>query len=120
LGIDVLAPDINSSGWDFTIEDRPEKSPAIRFGLGAVKNVGQGPVDLIITARRDGPFANLNDFIQRVDLRAVGKRSLECLIKVGALDSLGPRTALLEALDQMLSVSASHFKALQTGQLSFF
>ncbi|RPJ37791.1 MAG: hypothetical protein EHM21_17745, partial [Chloroflexi bacterium] len=65
-------------------------------------------------------FKTLNDFIQRVDLRTVGKRSLECLIKVGALDALGPRPALLEALDQMLSVSASHFKALQSGQLSFF
>ncbi len=120
LGIDVLAPDINSSGWDFTIEDRSGQAPAIRFGLGAVKNVGQAPVDLILEVRRDGPFKTLNDFIQRVDLRAVGKRSLECLIKVGALESLGPRAALLDALDQMLSVSTSHFKALQSGQLSFF
>ncbi len=120
LGLDVLAPDVNNSEWDFTIEDRPEQKAAIRFGLGAVKNVGQGPVDLILEARRGGAFNNLNDFIQRVDLRGVGKRSLECLIKVGALDSLGPRTALLEALDQMLSVSTSHFKALLSGQLSFF
>jgi DNA polymerase-3 subunit alpha len=120
LGIDVLAPDVNASVWDFSIEDRPDQPSAIRFGLGAVKNVGQGPVDLIIEARRDGVFKNLNDFIQRVDLRAVGKRSLECMIKVGALDSFGPRTALLSSLDQMLSVSASHFKAIQSGQLSFF
>ncbi len=120
LGIDVLAPDVNASVWDFSIEDRPDQPSAIRFGLGAVKNVGQGPVDLIIEARRDGVFKNLNDFIQRVDLRTVGKRSLECMIKVGALDSFGPRTALLSSLDQMLSVSASHFKAIQSGQLSFF
>jgi DNA polymerase III subunit alpha len=120
LGLDVLAPDINTSGWDFTIEDRSGKNPAIRFGLGAVKNVGQGPVDLILEARKDGSFKTLNDFIQRVDLRTVGKRSLECLIKVGALDALGQRATLLEALDQMLSVSTSHFKALQSGQLSFF
>ncbi len=120
MGIEVLPPDINSSGWDFTITDLPDNKPAIRFGLGAIKNVGQGPVDLILAARQEGPFANLNDFIQRVDLRTVGKRSLECLIKVGALDSFGGRLALLEALDQMLSVSASHFKALQSGQLSFF
>ena len=120
MGIDVLPPDINSSGWDFTITDLPDSKPAIRFGLGAIKNVGQGPVDLILAACQEGPFANLNDFIQRVDLRTVGKRSLECLIKVGALDSFGGRLALLEALDQMLSVSASHFKALQSGQLSFF
>jgi DNA polymerase-3 subunit alpha len=120
MGIDVLPPDVNTSGWDFTIEDRPEGKPAIRFGMGAVKNVGQGPVDLIMAARQAGPFTSLNDFIQRVDLRTVGKRSLECLIKVGALDSFGGRPAMLEALDQMLSVSASHFKAAQSGQLSFF
>jgi DNA polymerase III subunit alpha len=120
MGIDVLPPDVNTSGWDFTIEDREDMPPAIRFGLGAIKNVGQGPVELILEARKNGTFASLNDFIQRVDLRTVGKRSLECLIKVGALDKLGPRTALLEALDQMLSISTSHFKALLSGQLSFF
>jgi len=120
MGIDVLPSDVNTSGWDFTIEDRPESRPAIRFGLGAIKNVGQGSVDLILEARQNGLFASLNDFIQRVDLRTAGKRTLESLIKVGALDSFGSRLALLEALDQMLSVSASHFKAAQSGQLSFF
>ena len=83
--------------------------------------MGQGPVDLILESRKDGgPFKNLNDFIRRVDLRTVGKRALESLIKVGALDSFGSRPAMLEALDQMLSVSASHFKAASSGQLSFF
>lgn len=121
MGIDVLPPDVNASGWDFTIEDRPDSQPAIRFGLGAVKNVGQGPVDLILEARKDGStFASLTDFIKRVDLRAAGKRALESLIKVGALDSIGSRPALLEALDQILAVSASHFKAANSGQLSFF
>jgi DNA polymerase-3 subunit alpha len=120
MGIDVLSPDVNSSGWDFTIEDRPEKGPAIRFGLGAIKNVGQAPVELIMEARKEGVFTSLNDFIQRVDLRTVGKRALECLIKVGALDSFGERTALLESLDQIISISASHFKAAQSGQMSFF
>lgn len=120
LGIDVLPPDVNTSGWDFTIEDRDDKRSAIRFGLGAVKNVGQNSVELILEARKAGPFANLNDFIRRIDLRTVGKRSLECLIKVGALDAFGQRTALMQALDQIVSVSTSHFKALNSGQLSFF
>jgi DNA polymerase III subunit alpha len=121
MGVDVLPPEISTSGWDFTIEDRVEKMSAIRFGLGAIKNVGQGPVDLVLQAVKDGgAFKNLNDFIQRVDLRTVGKRALECLIKVGALDSFGTRPALLESLDQMLSVSTSHFKAANSGQLSFF
>jgi DNA polymerase-3 subunit alpha len=120
LGIEVLAPDINSSGWDFTIEDCEGKCSAIRFGMGAVKNVGQGPVDLIMTARKDGKFKDLNDFVRRVDLRQVGKRSLECLIRVGALDCFGPRKALLEAMDTMISISSSHFRAEQAGQMSFF
>ncbi|MBI4928447.1 MAG: DNA polymerase III subunit alpha [Anaerolineae bacterium] len=120
MGLEVLPPDINASQWDFSIEDQPEGKTAIRFGMGAVKNVGQGPVELIQQARADGPFTTLNDFVSRVDLRTVGKRSMECLIKVGAMDSFGNRRALLDGLDQILSVSASHFRAAQSGQLSIF
>ncbi len=121
MDIDVLPPNVNSGGWDFSIEDRPGAKSAIRFGMGAIKNVGQAPVDLIIQARKEaGPFRDLTDFAHRVDLRAVGKRSLECLIKVGAMDSFGERQSLLEALDQIISISASHFKAVQSGQMSFF
>lgn len=120
MGIDVLPPDVNSSGWDFTIEDCEGQCAAIRFGMGAVKNVGQGPVEMIMAARKDGKFKDLNDFVRRVDLRQVGKRSLECLIRVGALDSFGPRKALLEAMDNMISISSSHFRAVQSGQMSFF
>ncbi len=120
MGVDVLPPDINTSTWDFSIEDRPNQKPAIRFGLGAIKNVGQGPVELILQARKDGPFVDLNDFARRVDLRVVGKRALESLIRVGALDSFGNRRALLEALDRIIAVSSSHFRALNSGQMSFF
>ncbi len=121
MGIDVLPPDVNASEWDFSIEDCRTSKCAIRFGMGAVKNVGWDSVDRILKARaKDGPFTSLNDFASRVDLRAVGKRSLECLVKVGAFDQFGGRKALLEALDQILSVSASHFRAAQSGQLSFF
>ena len=121
MGIDVLPPDVNSGGFDFSIEDRPDEKPAIRFGMGAIKNVGQAPVDLILQARSEGgPFSDLTDFAHRVDLRSMGKRSLECLIKVGAMDAFGERQSLLEALDQIISISASHFKALQSGQMSFF
>ncbi len=120
MGIEVLPPDINASGYDFTIEDRPGRPAAIRFGMGAVKNVGQGPVDLILEARKEGPFADLNDLARRADLQKVGKRALECLVRVGALDSLGERKAILQALDQIISISASHFRALNCGQMSFF
>jgi DNA polymerase-3 subunit alpha len=120
LGVEVLPPDINISGWDFTIEECPQSKSAIRFGLGAIKNVGGAPVELVTEERKNGPFADLADFAHRVDLRQVGKRSLESLIKVGALDAFGQRNALLSVLDQLLSVSSSHFKAADTGQLSFF
>ncbi len=120
MGIDVLPPDINTSAWDFTIEDRPEKKSAIRFGLGAVKNVGHGPVDAILKARGDQPFININDFARRADLRQVGKRALESLVRVGALDSFGTRPALLAGLDSIVSISGSNFRAADLGQMSMF
>jgi DNA polymerase III subunit alpha len=127
IGIQVKPPDINASSWDFSIEDLEEESPAeskikavIRFGLGAVKNVGLGPVQVILQARGDRPFKDINDFAHRVDLRAVGKRPLECLVRVGALDSFGPRLAVLQALDRLVSVSSAHFRAKEMGQMSLF
>jgi DNA polymerase-3 subunit alpha len=120
MGIEVLPPDVNASGWDFTIEDYKDGTSAIRFGLGAVKNVGHNPVDVILEARTKGQFTDINDFVRRVDLRKVGKRALECLIKVGALDQFGPRTALMDALDRISAISVSHFKAADSGQMTLF
>jgi DNA polymerase-3 subunit alpha len=119
MGLEVLPPDVNYSAWDFSVEDKDDKS-AIRFGLAAVKNVGEGPVNLILEARKEGIFRDINDFASRVDLRAAGKRALEALIKVGALDSLGNRIALLQALERIISTSASHFRAAEAGQMSLF
>ena len=119
LGVPVLPPDVNLSEWDFSIEDRPE-GPAVRFGMGAIKNVGHGPVETILAARRKSAFKDLNDFARRVDLRQVGKRALESLIKVGALDSLGNRQALLEALERIIAISSAHFRAAENGQMSLF
>jgi DNA polymerase-3 subunit alpha len=120
MGILVEPPDINASQWDFAIEDRPDGTAVIRFGMGAVKNVGQAPVDAILQGRGEQPFSNLNDFARRVDLRQVGKRALECLTKVGALDAFGSRPALLESLDRIVAVSTSHFRAKEMGQMSLF
>jgi DNA polymerase-3 subunit alpha len=120
LGIPVLPPDVNQSDFDFSIDDSQGERGSIRFGLGAVKNVGQGPVEAIMAARRDGPFESLNQLAERLDLRKVGKRAFECLIKVGALDGFGPRLAMLRVMDQVLSMSASHWQAVESGQLSFF
>ena len=120
MDIQVLPPDVNSSGYDFTIEDCPDGKTAIRFGLGAIKNVGSHPVDLIIAARQESPFKDLTDFAHRVDLRQVGKRPLECLIKVGSLDHFGSRLALLQDLERIIAVSASHFRAKEAGQMTLF
>jgi DNA polymerase-3 subunit alpha len=122
MGVPVLAPDINASGWDFEIEDAEvDGKPNIRFGLGAIKNVGQAAVELVIREREaNGKFKNLNEFARRVDLRAVGKRALECLIKVGAMDAFGNRAALLASLDRIVSISNNHFRAAEAGQMSLF
>ncbi len=121
LGIEVLPPNVNASDWDFTIEDVAEGRSIIHFGLGAVKNVGQTPVQIILNARNEGgPFESINDFMHRVDMRLVGKRALESLVRVGACDQFGDRCAILEALDRITAISASHFKAAQSGQMSIF
>ena len=120
MGVPVLAPEVNASAWDFAIEDIDGK-PHIRFGLGAVKNAGQAAVELIVKEReQNGKFKDLNDFARRVDLRAVGKRVLECLIKVGAMDNFGNRAALLASLDRIVAISNNHFRAADAGQMSFF
>ncbi len=120
MGIPVEPPDINASGWDFGIEDLESGKSVIRFGLGAVKNVGQGPVNSILNARKSGPFTDLIDFAKRTDLRVVGKRALESLIRVGALRNYGRRIALLNSLDKIIAFSAMHFKASEAGQISLF
>jgi DNA polymerase-3 subunit alpha len=120
MGVPVLQPDINASEWDFSIED-VEGKPNIRFGLGAIKNVGEGAVEPIIQERiSNGKFNDLNDFARRVDLRSVGKRALEGLIKVGAMDSFGNRASLLAALDRIVAISSNHFRAADAGQMSLF
>ncbi len=120
MGIEVLPPDVNISGWDFTIEDRADEEHAIRFGLGAIKNVGQNPVNLILEARKEGTFEDLTDFARRVDLGQVGRRALESLVKVGGLDRFGPRLALLQELERIISVSRSFFRAKEVGQMMLF
>ena len=120
MNVEILPPDVNVSGWNFQIEDRPGGKPAIRFGLGAIKNVGRASVDVVVEARQSGGFKDINDFIRRVDLRKVGKRTLESLIKVGAMDSFGARRMLIEGMDQITNISERHFRAKEEGQLTFF
>ncbi len=121
MGIEILPPDVNKSKLDFTIEADGEGNRAIQFGLGAVKNVGEGPIEVILAAReQDGPFKDIEDFCQRVDLRQVNRRALECLVKVGALDAFGQRSQLLAIIDRMMALSQSTHRAQDVGQLSMF
>jgi len=129
LGIKLLRPDIDRSQAQFSVETLEEADlhdpsvshrRGIRFGLTGIKNVGEGPVEAILAGRGDEPFADLHDFCRRVDLRGVGKRALESLIRAGALDRFGARGSLLAALDRIMAHSSSHFLAREVGQLSLF
>lgn len=121
MGIPVLPPDLNRSEATFTIERTPDGREGIRFGLAAVKNVGEGAVARILAARREGgPFRDLDDLARRVDLKEVGRRALESLIKVGALRAFGHRAQLLEALDRLMEASARYHRERQQGMLSLF
>jgi DNA polymerase-3 subunit alpha len=80
----VLAPDVNASLWKFTLEDG-----RIRYGLGAVRNVGQAAAESLVEARAGGPFETLFDLATRLDNRAMNRRVLESLVAAGACDSLG-------------------------------
>ncbi len=87
MRLQIVAPDVNTSEFQFTVDDQQR----IVYGLGAVKGVGEGPVEAIAEARSQaGPFSDLFDFCTRVDLKRINKRTLEALIRCGALDRLGP------------------------------
>jgi DNA polymerase-3 subunit alpha len=121
MGIEVLPPSVNHSGIEFVIEDRGDEDPGIRFGLSAIKNVGEGPVSKIVVAREtDGAFTDIDNFCSRVDLRQVGRRALEGLVKVGALDRFAARNHILAIIDRMINLSSSMHKASSVGQMTMF
>lgn len=117
MGIEVLPPDVNESMIQFTV-----LGERIRFGLGAVKNVGEKAIESIIETRKEkGKFKSLFEFCTRVDLRAVNRKVLESLIKCGAMDSLGwNRAKLLANLDDAMDYAANVQKERNSGQVSFF
>jgi DNA polymerase III subunit alpha len=122
LGIVVLPPDVNYSQADFSIENRGDnEKPAIRFGLAAVKNVGKGAVDPIIAERtKKGLFKSIEDFCRRLDGQSANRRVLESLVKVGALDCLGSRGALLNSVERLLSLAQTEQKLRSSGQSTMF
>ncbi|MFT3905492.1 MAG: DNA polymerase III subunit alpha [Steroidobacteraceae bacterium] len=114
----VLPPDVNSSGFAFAVAD--EKT--IRYGLGAVKGVGEGAVEAIVTERvANGPYTNLVDLCRRVDLTRVNRRVFEALIRSGSLDALGhTRASMMEGLSAALAAGEQQARSHQTGQNDFF
>ncbi len=116
MTIEVRPPDVHSSHLEFTVE-----GDAIRFGLLAVKNVGQGAIESIIAAREsDGEFRSLTDFCTRIDLRLANRKVLEALIKVGALSGFGHPAQLLLGLDDAIAAAQATQRDRITGQTSLF
>ncbi len=116
LGIEVLGPDIRFSHLDFTVE-----GDSIRFGLLAIKNVGEGAIQSIIDTREaGGAFTSLADLCARIDLRLVNKRVMESLIKVDALRSLGHPAQLIDGLDEAMAHGQTKARDRETGQASLF
>jgi DNA polymerase-3 subunit alpha len=117
LGIEVLPPDVNSSQTDFAVVEGK-----IRFGLNAVKNVGESAAEAIVRARAEGgPFASIWEFTERADPQMVNKRALESLVKCGALDSTGStRMGMLAVLDSALGLGQRHAADRLAGQASIF
>jgi DNA polymerase-3 subunit alpha len=126
MGIRVLPPDVNESEMFFTVVQGAAGESAgredTRFGLAAIRNVGEGAVEAILRARREGgPFRSLFDFCERVDLRAVNRRVVESLIKSGSFDSLDARrSALFEAIDRAMETGQKHQRDREQGQVSLF
>ena len=115
-GIEVLPPEVNESLKDFTVT-----RGAIRFGLTAIKNLGANAIENIIEERnKNGAFVSISEFCTRVDLKIVNKRSLESLIKVGAMGSFGNRRQLLEVMENVLSGASRAQKERSAGQTSLF
>ncbi|HEV2658998.1 MAG TPA: OB-fold nucleic acid binding domain-containing protein, partial [Ktedonobacteraceae bacterium] len=118
MGVEVLGPDVNKSDRGFTVENK-----GVRFGLLAIKGIGEGPIGEIVRARSEGgPFKSLADFCTRVDPRFVGKGAIETLIKAGAMDAFADsqRHQLLDAVERAMQFGKSERAAKERGMVSLF
>lgn len=116
LGLQILPPDVNESGYKFTVVG----DARIRFGLGAIRNVGRAAIDSIIAAHADTPIATLYEMCERIDLRVCNKRVFEALIFAGALDGLGHRAQLSAAVDGAMQSASLLQQERASGQGSLF
>ena len=118
MGLTVIPPDVNTGRYRFSVNEDGH----IVYGIGAVKGVGEGPIDTILAARdSEGPFRDLFDFCNRVDIKKINKRVMEKLIFSGAMDRLGPhRAALMATLEEAMRAAEKHAKAQAVGQVDMF
>ncbi len=120
-GIPVLPPDINHSGWKFSVQKQPDGSLGILFGLGAVKTVGMSAVRAVSAERAKHPFRDIFDFCSRIDSAECGKRVTEQLIRVGSFDRLGAtRAQVLAVFESAMDANISRRKQTVSGQISLF
>ena len=122
MGYDVFGPDVNRSELDFQPELNPEGKESIRFGLGAIKNVGKGPVESILQTRKEHPggeFESLEDFCSAVDWTKVSRKVADSLAKSGALDCFGPRSVVMNRIEPAISGAIERQRAAAKGQLGF-
>ncbi len=122
MKIEILPPDLNKSGQRFLPETTPSGAAAIRYGLAAIKNCGEGAMVIAIEEReKNGPFLSLEDLANRLDSRVINKRILETLVKAGALDWVGEtRAHMFSRLESVVAASSSLQKDRASGQVSLF
>jgi len=117
MKLDLVLPDINQAEFKFTVNDQDQ----VVYGLGAVKGVGEGPAEAILTARKDGPFTDLFDFCERVGAQKVNKRTIESLICCGAFDKIGPnRASLIAAIPSAVKAADQSAKNEDAGMVDMF
>jgi DNA polymerase-3 subunit alpha len=122
MGITVLQPDVNASDWSFTPDDTAPHGKGIRFGLGAVKNLGPNAVEAIRAAREKlGRFLSIYEFCEHVDLSSINRRMLESLIRAGAMDTLeGTRAQLFAATESAMEAGQRVWRDRVNGQGGLF
>ena len=121
MNIPVLPPSLNRSEVNFSIDAAEDGGSAIRFGLSAIKNVGEAAITPLVKARKDSDgFRSIESLCQNADLGGVGKKALESLIRAGALDEFGDRKGMLEAIDRIISLAQSEAHLRSSQQTSMF
>ena len=123
MNLELLPPDVNHGMFQFSVDDKG----SVLYGLGAIKGLGEGPIEAIITARESGEFKNIFDFCARVDGRKVNKRALEAMIRGGAMDQIGPegdisyrRAVMLACMDEAVKLAEQHIRNQVSGMGDLF